>query len=119
MKSVIHNLTFDCTNPTKQAEFWAAVLGYELREADEKEALIADPKKERPHLLFLVVPESKTIKNRLHFDLRADTSLDEEVARLEKLGATIYHKFTDDKGADTFTVMKDPEGNEFCVERGG
>jgi hypothetical protein len=54
---------------------------------------------------FNQVPESKTAKNRLHFDLRAPGAMDDEVARLQRLGAGL-------------TVMADPEGNEFCVEPG-
>ncbi len=111
MKSAIRSLTFDCANPTKQAEFWAAVLGYKVAEIDEEGAVVVDPTGQHPRLLFLVVPEGKTAKNRLHFDLTPDTTLEAEVKRLLDLGATIYRELG-------FIVMLDPEGNEFCVEAG-
>jgi hypothetical protein len=56
------------------------------------------------------VPEPKTAKNRLHFDLRAPGAIQDEVARLVALGAAVL------RAGDDLTVMADPEGNEFCVE---
>jgi hypothetical protein len=61
---------------------------------------------------FQHVPERKIAKNRLHFDLRPATTMEDEVNRLVRLGASIATRF------DTHVVMKDPEGNEFCVEFG-
>jgi len=59
---------------------------------------------------FVRVPEPKTAKNRMHFDLRAPGAVEAEVGRLEALGATVVRR------GDDLTVMQDPEGNEFCVE---
>lgn len=59
---------------------------------------------------FVRVPEPKTAKNRLHFDLRAPDSIATEVARLAGLGATVV------RSKDDLVVMQDPGGNEFCVE---
>lgn len=65
-------------------------------------------------LLFQRVPEPKTVKNRLHLDLHAGPARrDTEVARLESLGATVQRHVEEQGG--TWTVMTDPEGNEFCV----
>jgi catechol 2,3-dioxygenase-like lactoylglutathione lyase family enzyme len=114
MTSKIRSLTIDCTNPQRQADFWAAVLGYEVSEVDEEGAVISDSNGQKPRLLFLVVPEGKTVKNRLHFDLTPETSREEEVARLIGLGAKVFREFNGSEGH--FTVMQDPEGNEFCVE---
>jgi hypothetical protein len=61
---------------------------------------------------FNGVPEPKTAKNRLHFDLRPLTSRADEVERLKGLGASVVREFA------SHTVMQDPEGNEFCVEPG-
>ena len=58
------------------------------------------------------VPEPKTAKNRLHFDLRPISSLDAEVERLFALGASVADRY------ETHVVMRDPEGNEFCMEPG-
>jgi hypothetical protein len=61
---------------------------------------------------FNRVGEPKTAKNRLHFDLRPLTTMEEEVVRLEGLGASIVARY------EAITTMRDPEGNEFCVEAG-
>ena len=68
-------------------------------------------------LLFIPVPEPKSVKNRMHLDLEPiDRTRDEEVDRIVALGATVYadHRHEDGTG---FVVLADPEGNEFCVER--
>ena len=57
------------------------------------------------------MPEAKTAKNRVHFDLRAPGAMEDEVRRLERLGATVVRR-------NTHLTMADPEGNEFCVEPG-
>lgn len=82
------------------------------------------PRWPRPRLLFLRAPESKTAKNRVHLDVdmadRATSpqqrrpAVDVEVARLVALGATKIADFDDPKGV--WTVIRDPEGNEFCVQ---
>lgn len=59
---------------------------------------------------FVRVPEPKTAKNRLHFDLRAPGRIEDEVRRLIALGATVRNE------GDNLVVMEDPDGNEFCVE---
>ncbi|WP_405685387.1 VOC family protein [Streptomyces sp. NBC_00057] len=66
-------------------------------------------------LLFQRVPEAKTVKNRLHLDVHAGPERrDAEVKRLEALGATVLHRVEEPGG--TWTVLADPEGNEFCVQ---
>lgn len=66
-------------------------------------------------LLFQRVPETKTVKNRLHLDLHpAPGTRDAEVERLEALGASVLRRVEEAGGA--WTVMADPEGNEFCVQ---
>ena len=120
MTSVIRNLSFDCANPRALALFWANVLGYdpEAIEEDKDEGLayVGDAKGERPGLYFDIVPEGKTAKNRIHFDISPSTTRDEEVERLVALGATVAadRRLPDGTG---WVVMHDPEGNEFCVER--
>jgi catechol 2,3-dioxygenase-like lactoylglutathione lyase family enzyme len=112
----IDTLTWDCADPRKVAEFWCAVLGFELVDIDEDDAEIRDPSGEGQPILFQVVPEGKSVKNRLHLDLRAETSMAEEVERVKALGATEF-RFVEE-GGSFWTVMLDPEGNEFCVLRG-
>ncbi|OAH11582.1 VOC family protein [Streptomyces jeddahensis] len=66
-------------------------------------------------ILFQRVPESKTVKNRLHIDVHsADGQLDAEVERLAGLGASVQRRVKEPAGE--WVVMQDPEGNEFCVQ---
>ena len=118
----IQCLTVDAHEPRTLAEFWAEVLGWTVSEDGDDsgwwiEREIGDPNKSGfPDILFLKVPDSKVVKNRLHLDLRPDDQ-DAEVARLEKLGAKkIDVGQSKDPGA-TWVVMADPEGNEFCILR--
>ena len=72
----------------------------------------------RQRVLFIEVPEGKTVKNRIHFDLRpVDGTREEEVARVTALGATVLADHRRADGSGWFTLA-DPEGNEFCILRG-
>jgi hypothetical protein len=111
MPTFVKSVTFDCADVLLVARFWAAALGGELDEdSTPDKAFVEAPGWGGPNLWFQRVPEPKTAKNRMHFDLRAPDSVRDEVARLAALGATVEHE-----GAE-LTVMHDPEGNEFCVE---
>ena len=112
----IDTITIDCRDPKVAAGFWSAALGYRVVEIDENEAEIAPLGPPGRPLLFQVVPEGKTVKNRWHLDLRPDRSMAHEVARLEAAGATALTRV--EEGGSFWTVMGDPEGNEFCVLRG-
>ncbi|AYL36282.1 VOC family protein [Streptomyces fungicidicus] len=121
MHPTIRHITFDCTgDPYDLAQFWSAMLGNPLADDDkpgDPEALIADPAG-GPGLLFVRVPEGKTAKNRLHFDLRpTGRTRAQEVARALSLGARQVADRTRPDGGGWVTLA-DPEGNEFCVERG-
>lgn len=109
-------LTWDCTDPRKVAEFWCAALGFQLVDIDEEGAEIKDPGGQGLPILFIVVPEGKSVKNRIHLDLRPATSMAAEVERVKGLGASEL-RFVEE-GGSFWTVMQDPEGNEFCVLRG-
>jgi len=119
MPSTIHSITFDCAEPVQLAHFWAAALGYTVGEWDEEFAEVLPPEGQAGHslrLLFVVVPEDKTAKNRMHLDLRPAEHMTSEVERLVALGA---HKIREyDVPHGHWTLMHDPEGNEFCLERG-
>ncbi len=112
----VDSLTFDCRDPEKVATFWAAVLGYEVADLDEGGADIRDPNGVGWRLIFLVVPEGKSVKNRLHLDLRPGGSMADEIERVKALGAT-QHRYVAEEGS-FWTVMLDPESNEFCILRG-
>ncbi|MGH7866990.1 MAG: VOC family protein, partial [Candidatus Dormibacteraceae bacterium] len=99
--------------PPELAEFWAAALGAEVNEGgNEFFTSLDDHQSDRPSWFFIKVPEEKAGKNRLHVDLTADDR-ESEVARLIALGAT---RGSDHRewGAE-WSVLQDPEGNEFCV----
>lgn len=111
MPVYVKSITFDCRDAVVVARFWAAALGTEVDEESTPErAFVEAPGWGGPPMWFVRVPEPKTAKNRMHFDLRAQHDIRSEVARLASLGATVVRE-----GAD-LTVMRDPEGNEFCVE---
>jgi hypothetical protein len=113
MTLALTHITFDAADPQSLAEFWSAALGRPVDDnASEHFASIDNQVPERPSWFFIRVPEGKTTKNRLHVDLRADDR-DIEVDRLISLGATKLSQH-DEWGA-SWTVMVDPENNEFCV----
>jgi catechol 2,3-dioxygenase-like lactoylglutathione lyase family enzyme len=121
MTARIHHITFDCADPYALARFWGEVTGY--REDAENPNEPGDPEgylvapEGGANLLFIAVPESKAVKNRVHLDLvPTDRTREEEVERLLGLGASLVadHRRPDGTG---WAVLADPEGNEFCVER--
>ncbi len=113
MPSVIKSVSFDAADALALARFWAAAFGSDVDEdSTADKAFVEAAGWGGPNIWFTRVPEPKTTKNRLHFDLRAPGSVAAEVARLEKLGATMVRRY---RG---HTMMQDPEGNEFCVEPG-
>ncbi|MFH5821671.1 VOC family protein [Georgenia sp. AZ-5] len=114
MTSAIAALAVDAHDPRRVADFWTAALGWEIVEDGDEGVSIAPADRSLPAIDFLPVPEPKTVKNRLHLDIRADgTSQAEEVERLLGLGAT---RADVGQGPDvTWVVLADPEGNEFCV----
>ncbi|WP_344007310.1 VOC family protein [Nocardioides lentus] len=108
----------DCRDAYALSVFWAGVLGYagdpdEPDEPGDEECLLLSPDGEH-RLLFLEVPEPKSVKNRLHLDLEpVDGGREEEVDRLLALGATLLDDRRRPDGG--WAVLADPEGNEFCV----
>lgn len=118
MTSTIRHITIDCANPYGLASFWAEVVGSAVDPEDQPgdDDSLVSLGDGLPGLLFIRVPEAKTVKNRIHFDLQPhDRTRDEEVARLIELGATPYddRRRPDGRG---WMVLSDPEGNELCVE---
>jgi hypothetical protein len=123
------DIVFDCAHPSALARFWAAVLDqyavapYDQGELDRLSSLgfddpehdpvvLVEPLVSGPRFWFQKVPEPKMTKNRVHIDL-SSRNPDAEVARLVGLGATVL----DEQPDDSVVVMRDPEGNEFCILR--
>ncbi|HEY7226392.1 MAG TPA: VOC family protein [Micromonosporaceae bacterium] len=139
MASYVWTTTVDCGDPYRLSVWWSEVLDYAENpeypnHPEDEECLIRSPAapersgreagpersgREAGHqILFIRVPESKSVKNRVHFDLRpADRSRDEEVTRLVAHGATVVDDLRKPDGKG-WVVLADPEGNEFCVLRG-
>ena len=136
-------VTFDCAEPECVARFWCEVLGYVLPPSPEgfssweafdrslpverQGAAFAcvDPSGVGPRLFFQWVPEGKVVKNRLHLDVRAGAGLvgeervatfEAEGARLVALGATRVQLLPADDENESCLVMRDVEGNEFCLD---
>ena len=147
---MILQITIDCADPGPLVAFWAAALGYVVEpppegfgswndywrhvgvpdselptDVDAANSLV-DPAEVGPRIWFQVVPERKSVKNRLHLDLKVSggrvvplaerrARVEAEAARLEELGASRLRLLSQD-GLDHYAVvMADPEGNEFCV----
>ncbi|WP_151773867.1 VOC family protein [Streptomyces abyssomicinicus] len=125
MTSRFTELVVDCRDPERLAAFWCEVLDFTVIDRSEGKVEIGswEPTVEAvragqmpPTVMFIQVPEAKTVKNRLHLDVSpVDADTEEEAARLIGLGAT---KVDVGQGpARSWVVMADPEGNEFDVVR--
>ena len=139
-------ITFDCADPAALAAFWAEALGYQLQPPpqgfDSWDAALEAwgvPEAQRnarsailpvdgdgPRVFFQQVPESKDAKNRVHLDVRAApdltgddrmAALGAEASRLEALGAQLAYRVEPDGRMEAgFISLRDPEGNEFCLD---
>jgi hypothetical protein len=112
-------LVIDCHDHTRLGRFWSAVLGYDVSDRsdgpDEFYVQLQGPETAGPTILLVRTPDVKTVKNRLHIDVNpTDRTQEEEVERILALGAT--HADIG-QGEQSWVVLADPEGNEFCVLR--
>jgi predicted enzyme related to lactoylglutathione lyase len=109
-------ITIDCAEPLELARFWAAVFGTVIESSvgDGPHYVDLLPVNGVPILRFQHVPEPKVTKNRLHLDLSVE-DLGDACSRLEVLGARQISVQATTEYGYTWTVMQDPEGNEFCM----
>ncbi len=105
----------DSRDPATLGRWWTAALGWVVMNDDPHEYEIRPAADRLPGLVFVRVPEAKTIKNRLHLDFRPDDR-DADVDRLIALGA---RRVDIGQGEQPWVVLADPEGNEFCVLSSG
>jgi hypothetical protein len=112
MGSRWENLVVDAQDPARLARWWAEALGYQITHEGPDEVEIRRSADELPGLVFVPVPTPKETKNRLHIDLRP-TDREAEVERLVNMGAR--HVDVGQSDDDSWTVLADPEGNEFWV----
>ncbi|MEO1062072.1 MAG: VOC family protein [Actinomycetota bacterium] len=106
------NVTMDCTDAPKVAAFWSAALERPVDEGGNPFFVSIGRESAGPAMFFIAVPEPKSVKNRVHLDLIADDRR-AEIERLVGLGATFVAD--KDEWGVSWTVMHDPEGNEFCI----
>jgi predicted enzyme related to lactoylglutathione lyase len=120
VSSSFRTITVDSHDTRALAAFWAQVLGWNVYFDDDPPVLVAPsfpPVTGEPTMVFIPVPEPRTVKNRMHVDLQPkDRSRDEEVVRLLELGATVVQDHREPDGSG-WVWLADPEGNDFCVER--
>ena len=111
-------IVVDSRDSLSLANWWAAVLGRQVSERNTDEYEVSDPSGGGDRLYFMNVPEPKTVKDRLHIDITTGGSLEDGVARLVGMGAKLVEMRQDPEtlaNPDTWAVMQDPEGNEYCV----
>lgn len=119
MTSRLSHTSFDALDAYTQSLFWSQVLDF-IEDPDdpnlpEHEECLISSRDGSERLLFITVPDSKQLKNRVHFDLRpTDGTREEEVARLVALGAVQVADLRRPDGSGWITLA-DPEGNEFCI----
>lgn len=111
-------LVLDCADPELLSQFWSAALGYTIAGRAGSYVLLTDPSRRQPKLLLQHVPEPKTAKNRMHFDIETPF-VDDEVTRLSGIGGVRAGADAQCEHGTRWVVMADPEGNEFCVCDGG
>jgi Glyoxalase-like domain len=138
-------VTFDCADPQALGKFWASALGYieqpppegfdswesfltsvEIpKEEWDKVYAIVDPDGAGPRIFFQKVPESKTVKNRVHLDVNVGGGPEVDVEERKKLVHAAVERLTGegarqvqifDQDGEYWIVMQDPEGNEFCLQ---
>jgi predicted enzyme related to lactoylglutathione lyase len=110
-------LVLDCADPDALGRFWSAAIGYTVLGAAGNYVVLVDGAGQQPKLLLQRVDEPKSGKNRMHFDIET-SHVDDEVARLQGLGAERVSDAIEEHGT-RWVVMRDPEGNEFCVCNAG
>ena len=111
-------LVLDCADPDRMVAFWTAALGYRHEATAANYRSLVPVGGEGPKLILQGVDEPRTVKNRMHFDILAP-DIEAQAARLVALGAVRARRDQVEEHGTRWIVMADPEGNEFCVCRGG
>ena len=106
------DIVIDCADPERLADFWAEALRYTKAGMFDPYFVLLSPVREFPPVLLQRVPEPKTAKARIHFDIRVP-DIEAEAQRLEQLGARRIDVGQGDSPG--WITMADPDGNEFCV----
>ena len=111
MGLMFEEICIDAGDPTSLGTWWSEALGWPHDVDEDGDVVLRAPADAGPNWLFLRVDDRRIVKNRIHFDFRPDDQR-AEVDRLLKLGA----RHVDiGQGEQSWVVLADPEGNEFCV----
>jgi predicted enzyme related to lactoylglutathione lyase len=112
----LHHIVVDAHDLPGLARFWTQALGWKILSEREREIVIGTDENASVGMCFMPVTGPKTVKNRVHLDLTSSAQdRDQEIDRRHALGAS--RAGIGQTGAESWTVMADPEGNEFCVIR--
>jgi predicted enzyme related to lactoylglutathione lyase len=112
----LHHIVIDAHDLPKLARFWTQVLGWKVLSEREREIVIGTGENAPVGICFMPVTEQKIVKNRVHLDITTEAQdRDQEIDRLLGLGAQRVD--VGQTGKESWTVLADPEGNEFCVIR--
>jgi hypothetical protein len=116
MALALHHIVIDARDLPALARLWAQVLEWRILSEREREIVIGVDVTASVGICFMPVIDKKTVKNRVHLDLTPDPDQqDAEIQRILALGAR--RADIGQTGAESWTVLADPEGNEFCVLR--
>ena len=112
----LHHIVIDTHDLPRLAQFWTQALGWKVLSEREHEIIIGTDENAPVGICFMPVTDRKTVKNRVHLDITtAAEDRDQEIERLLALGAR--RADIGQTGTESWTVLADPEGNEFCVIR--
>jgi predicted enzyme related to lactoylglutathione lyase len=112
----LHHIVIDAHDLPTLASFWTEALGWQVLSRHEREIVIGTEDTAPVGICFMPVSDPKTVKNRVHLDLTTSAAdRDQEIDRLLALGARRVD--IGQTGDESWTVLADPEGNEFCVVR--
>jgi predicted enzyme related to lactoylglutathione lyase len=116
MPVALHHIVIDAHDLPGLARFWAGVLGWRILSERDREVIVGADETAPVAICFMPTPDEKTVKNRLHLDLNPGP--DDREAEIERiLGLGARRVDIGQTGAESWTVLADPEGNEFCVTR--
>ncbi len=112
----LHHIVIDTHDLPRLARFWTQALGWRVLSEREREIVIGPARDAPVGMCFMPVTDAKSVKNRVHLDLTSSAAdRDAEIERLLTLGARRVD--IGQTGTESWTVLADPEGNEFCVVR--
>jgi catechol 2,3-dioxygenase-like lactoylglutathione lyase family enzyme len=112
----LHHIVIDAHDLPRLARFWAEVLGWQVLSEREREVVIGPDEYAPVGMCFMPGSDAKIVKNRVHVDLTSGP--EDRAAEIDLLLALGARRVDiGQSGTESWTVLADPEGNEFCVVR--